>query len=175
MPFKPCIPSVWFRSYRPKPPFRSRPFLFLDGSTTLFMLAAICHQEKGHGTFRIRSKRLETEVLGNHHSSKLGAKRALKNPQQVWAIRFWLDREGRPREPGHVNLAINRELHGCDVVKIKIGDVLSGGRVAPARSSCSRSRSSSADADYLSLPGAACCLGLNVAAARSTTSYFQVG
>jgi hypothetical protein len=26
---------------------------------------------------------------------KLGAKRALK-PQQVWAIRFWLEREGRP-------------------------------------------------------------------------------
>jgi hypothetical protein len=28
---------------------------------------------------------------------KLGAKRALK-PQQVWAIRFWLDRERRLRD-----------------------------------------------------------------------------
>ena len=27
----------------------------------------------------------------------VGAKRALK-PQQVWAIRFWLDREGRLRD-----------------------------------------------------------------------------
>ena len=28
---------------------------------------------------------------------KIGAKRALK-PQQVWAIRFWLDRERRLRD-----------------------------------------------------------------------------
>jgi hypothetical protein len=38
---------------------------------------------------------------------KLGAKRALK-PQQVWAIRFWLDREGRVRDRALFDLAIDR-------------------------------------------------------------------
>src|SRR5260221_12277361 len=58
----------------------------------------------------------------------VGAKRALK-PQQVWAIRFWLDREQRLRDRAMFDLAINSKLRGCDVVKIKIGDVVSGGQV----------------------------------------------
>jgi integrase len=59
---------------------------------------------------------------------KLGAKRALK-PQQVWAIRFWLEREGRLRDRAMFDLAIDSKLRGCDIVKIKIGDLVSGGRV----------------------------------------------
>src|SRR5271165_2619238 len=59
---------------------------------------------------------------------KLGSKRALK-PQQVWAIRFWLDHEGRLRDRALFDLAIDSKLRGCDVVKIKIGDLVSGGRV----------------------------------------------
>ncbi len=57
-----------------------------------------------------------------------GAKRALK-PQQVWAIRFWLDRERRLRDRALFDLAIDSKLRGCDVVKIRIGDLVSGGRV----------------------------------------------
>ncbi len=59
---------------------------------------------------------------------KLGAKRALK-PQQVWAIRFWLDHEQRLRDRAMFDLAIDSKLRGCDIVKIKIGDLVSGGRV----------------------------------------------
>ena len=59
---------------------------------------------------------------------KLGAKRALK-PQQVWAVRFWLDREGRLRDRAMFDLAIDSKLRGCDVVKIKIGDLVVGGRI----------------------------------------------
>ena len=59
---------------------------------------------------------------------KLGAKRALK-AQQVWAIRFWLDREGRLRDRAMFDLAIDSKLRGCDVVRIRIGDLISGGRV----------------------------------------------
>src|SRR5271154_3921381 len=55
-------------------------------------------------------------------------KRALK-PQQVWAIRFWLDRERRLRDRAMFDLAIDSKLRGCDIVKIKIGDLVSGGRV----------------------------------------------
>lgn len=59
---------------------------------------------------------------------KLGAKRALK-PQQVWAIRFWLDHQQRVRDRALFDLAIDSKLRGCDVVKIKIGDIASGGRI----------------------------------------------
>ncbi|WP_074770361.1 tyrosine-type recombinase/integrase [Magnetospirillum fulvum] len=58
----------------------------------------------------------------------IGAKRPLK-PQQVWAIRFWLDREGRLRDRAMFDLAIDSKLRGCDVVKIKIGDLVSGGHI----------------------------------------------
>lgn len=56
------------------------------------------------------------------------AKRALK-PPQVWAIRFWLDHEGRLRDRALFDLAIDSKLRGCDVVKVKIGDLVSGGRI----------------------------------------------
>jgi len=59
---------------------------------------------------------------------KVGAKRALK-PQQVWAIRFWLDREQRLRDRAMFDLAIDSKLRGCDIVKMRIGDVVTGGQV----------------------------------------------
>src|SRR6266851_338273 len=55
----------------------------------------------------------------------VGNKRALK-PQQVWAIRFWLDREHRLRDRAMFDLAIDSKLRGCDIVKVKIGDLISG-------------------------------------------------
>ena len=58
----------------------------------------------------------------------LGAKRALKQ-QQVWAIRFWLDQHRRLQDAALFDLAIDGKLRGCDVVKVKIGDIVSGGRV----------------------------------------------
>jgi hypothetical protein len=59
---------------------------------------------------------------------KLGAKRALK-PQQIWAIRFWLDRERRLRDRAMFDLAIDSKLRGRDIVKVKIGDLVSGGQI----------------------------------------------
>ena len=61
---------------------------------------------------------------------KLGAKRALK-PQQVWAVRFWLDRERRVRDRAMFDLAIDSKLRGCDIVKLRIGELVSGGQVRP--------------------------------------------
>ena len=58
---------------------------------------------------------------------KVGAKRALKR-QQVWAIRFWLDHEQRLRDRAMFDLAIDSKLRGCDIVKIRIGDLVSGDR-----------------------------------------------
>lgn len=59
---------------------------------------------------------------------KLGAKRPLK-PKQVWAIRFWLEREKRLRDRALFDLAIDSKLRGCDLVKVRIGDLVTGGRV----------------------------------------------
>jgi integrase len=58
----------------------------------------------------------------------VGAKRVLK-PRQVWAIRYWLEREGRLRDRALFDLAIDSKLRGCDVVKIRIGELVSGGGV----------------------------------------------
>src|SRR3954465_4242688 len=56
---------------------------------------------------------------------QVGAKRALK-PRQIWAIRFFLDREGRVRDRALFDLAIDSKLRGCDLVKIKIGALVVG-------------------------------------------------
>jgi len=59
---------------------------------------------------------------------KVGAKRALK-PRQIWAIRFFLDREGRMRDRALFDLAIDSKLRGCDLVKIKIGELVAGPQI----------------------------------------------
>jgi hypothetical protein len=58
----------------------------------------------------------------------IGAKRALKQ-QQVWAIRFWLDRHRRLRDRALFDFAIDSKLCGCDEMSVRIGDGVSGGRV----------------------------------------------
>lgn len=55
----------------------------------------------------------------------VGTKRPLTQ-KQIWAIRFHLDREGRLRDRALFDLAIDSKLRGCDLVKIKIGDLVSG-------------------------------------------------
>ena len=56
---------------------------------------------------------------------QVGAKRALK-VRQIWAIRFFLDREGRMRDRALFDLAIDSKLRGCDLVKLKIGTLVTG-------------------------------------------------
>jgi len=44
-------------------------------------------------------------------------------------VRFFLDREGRVRDRALFDLALDSKLRGCDLVKIKIGDVVSGAEI----------------------------------------------
>ena len=60
--------------------------------------------------------------------SQVGAKRPLK-PRDVWAIRFFLDEHRRLRDRALFDLAIDSKLRGCDVVRMKIGDVVAGGSI----------------------------------------------
>lgn len=59
---------------------------------------------------------------------KPGAKRPLK-PQQISAVRFLLDREKRVRDRALFDLAIDSKLRGCDLVKVRIGELVSSGRI----------------------------------------------
>jgi integrase len=56
----------------------------------------------------------------------VGAKRPLK-PRDVWAICFFLDEHRRLRDRALSDLAIDSKLRGCDIVKMKIGDIAAGG------------------------------------------------
>ena len=58
----------------------------------------------------------------------VGTKRPLTQ-KQIWAIRFFLDREGRLRDRALFDLAIDSKLRGCDLVKVMIGDVVSGSEI----------------------------------------------
>lgn len=58
----------------------------------------------------------------------VGVKRPLTQ-KQIWAVRFFLEREGRLRDRALFDLAIDSKLRGCDLVKIKIADLVSGAEI----------------------------------------------
>jgi integrase len=58
----------------------------------------------------------------------VGPKSPLK-PRDIWAIRFYLDEHRRLRDRVLFDLAIDSKLRGCDLVKIRIGDVTCGGTI----------------------------------------------
>lgn len=51
-------------------------------------------------------------------------KRPLK-PRDIWAIRFYLDENKRLRDRALFHLAIDSKLRDCDLVKIRIGEMMS--------------------------------------------------
>jgi len=57
-----------------------------------------------------------------------GQKRPLK-PQEIWAIRIRLQIEEKTRELALFNLAIDSKLRGCDLVALRVSDIVQGGRV----------------------------------------------
>ena len=58
----------------------------------------------------------------------VGPKLALK-PKQVWSVRFHLKREGKLRDLSLFDLAIDSKLRGCDLVRLRVGDLFWGGAV----------------------------------------------
>lgn len=56
----------------------------------------------------------------------VGQKRPLKL-RDIWAIRFYLDEHKRLRDRALFDLAIDSKLRGGDLVKIRIGDLMSAG------------------------------------------------
>src|SRR6266545_3877063 len=60
----------------------------------------------------------------------LGQKPPLKL-KEIWAIRIRLQLDHRTRELALFNLAIDSKLRGCDLVGLRVHDVVQGTRVAP--------------------------------------------
>lgn len=58
----------------------------------------------------------------------IGPKPPLK-PRHIWAIRTRLQHDGRVRDLAMFNLAIDSKLRGCDLVRLRVGDVVLGGTV----------------------------------------------
>jgi integrase len=59
----------------------------------------------------------------------VGQKPPLK-PRDIWAIRIRLQLDRRARELALFNLAIDSKLRGCDLVSLRVSNVLQGQRVA---------------------------------------------
>src|SRR5271156_2379504 len=60
----------------------------------------------------------------------IGQKPPLKL-REVWSIRIRLQLKERLRDLAMFNLAIDSKLRGCDLVALRVDDVLLGGRVRP--------------------------------------------
>ena len=56
----------------------------------------------------------------------VGAKAPLK-PKHIWGIRQQLKSTGRVRDLAMFNCALDAKLRGCDLVKLRLGDVVQGG------------------------------------------------
>ena len=58
----------------------------------------------------------------------VGQKPPLK-PKDIWAIRIYLQNAHAVRDLAMFNLASDSKLRGCDLVKLKIGDLVAGSEV----------------------------------------------
>jgi Phage integrase family len=58
----------------------------------------------------------------------VGQKLSLK-AKEIWAVRFRLQLEHRTRDLALFNLGIDSKLRGCDLVTLRVRDVVQGGRV----------------------------------------------
>ena len=82
-------------------------------------------QEEFVWTFPETHKKASSGTPWNKGRS-VGAKLALK-PRHVWSLRFHLQHEGMVRDLAMFDLAIDTKLRGCDLVKLRIGDVVADG------------------------------------------------
>jgi len=60
----------------------------------------------------------------------VGPKPPLK-PQQIWAIRIRMQMGHRTRDLALFNLALDSKLRGCDLVNLKVNDVMRNGKILP--------------------------------------------
>jgi len=64
------------------------------------------------------------------NKGKLTGTKPPLRPKHVWSIRTKLQIDGRARDLAMFNLAIDSKLRGCDVVAIKVADIVPNGYTA---------------------------------------------
>jgi integrase len=70
-----------------------------------------------------------TTTSGPWNRGKLIGQKSPLKPQQVWAIRARLQIADHKRDLALLNLAIDSKLRGCDLLNLKVSDLLSGGDI----------------------------------------------
>lgn len=103
----------------------------------------------------------------------VGPKRPLR-PRDIWAIRFYLDEHKRLRDRALLDLAIDSKLRGCDLVKLRIGDLVSGGAIRNRASVIQQRPVVWFNSSSLRKRARACWLGRSGGKALRTTSFSQV-
>ena len=64
------------------------------------------------------------------NKGKLIGQRPPLKQKEIWAIRTRLQLAHRTRDLALFNLAIDSKLRGCDLVRLRVGDIVQGSRVA---------------------------------------------
>lgn len=77
----------------------------------------------------MQATNIEGRVLPWNKGKLLGQKPPLKL-KEIWAIRIRLQLDHRTRELAMFNLAIDSKLRGCDLVGLRVHDVVQGSHVA---------------------------------------------
>jgi hypothetical protein len=72
---------------------------------------------------------VEHRCCPSNKNKLLGQKPPLK-PKEIWAIRIRLQLAYRLRDLALFNLAIDSKSRGCDLVALRVHDVVQGSRVA---------------------------------------------
>jgi integrase len=65
------------------------------------------------------------------NKGKLVGQKAPLKLKDIWAIRIYLQREQRIRELALFNLAVDSKLRGCDLVNLRVRDVVHGNQILP--------------------------------------------
>jgi hypothetical protein len=94
---------------------------------------------------------------------------------QVWAIRFWLDHERLLPDRAMFDLAIDSKLRGCNVVKVKIGDLVSGGLIRSRAIVIQQTTGQPVQLNSSNRRAAAFWPGSNAEAEQSMSSLFRAG
>ncbi|MFC2954185.1 tyrosine-type recombinase/integrase [Marinicaulis aureus] len=63
------------------------------------------------------------------NKGKLVGQKAPLKPPEVWAIRVRLELANRRRDLALFNLAVDSKLRGCDLLRIRVSDVRTGGEI----------------------------------------------
>jgi hypothetical protein len=72
------------------------------------------------------------------NAGRMTAAKAPLKPKHIWAIRQHLKSVGSTRDLAMFNIALDAKLRGCDLVKLRLGDIAQAASFRSGRRSSSR-------------------------------------